>query len=125
MNNLKEVLLSPFLESFESMGTGKHSVSSKGRDLSNWASFGYYTGWLLHCDWSEKRRMEELLEDALSRVEIPELKKRSWRMEWIQASNVDCNPSRRLDRMDQWIESPVFSRRLRTSIVTQPGTQAG
>ena len=62
----KKVLLSPFLESFESMGTGKHSVSSKGRDLSNWASFGYYTGWLLHCDWSEKRRMEELLEDTES-----------------------------------------------------------
>ena len=72
----KEVLLSPLLESFVSKGDRfRGSVSSKNRNLSNWASFGYYTGWLLHCDWSQKGRMDTLLEDTLSRVEIPELKK--------------------------------------------------
>ena len=47
--------LSPLLESFVSKGDRfRGSVSSKNRNLSNWASFGYYTGWLLHCDWSQK-----------------------------------------------------------------------
>ena len=70
----------------------------RGRDLSNWESFGYYTGWLLHCDRSQKGRLDRLLEGALSRVEIPALRQKDFtrfRMEWIATGDVDCDqPSR-------------------------------
>ena len=94
MNNPKKVLLSPLLESFESNGSRYDGrVSTRGRDLSNWESFGYYTGWLLHCDRS-KRRLDRLLEGALSRVEIPALRQKDFtrfRMEWIATGDVDCD----------------------------------
>ena len=56
--------------------------------------------------------MEELLEDALSRVEIPELRRKDftrYRMEWIESGNVDCNQPEQAARfelaLDQWIAS--------------------
>ena len=75
-----EVSLSPLLKSFESKGSRYHNevISSTGRDLSNWESFGYYTGWRLHCDRSQKARLDKLLEDALSRTEIPEIRKKQF-----------------------------------------------
>ena len=105
--------LSPLLESFVSKGDRfRGSVSSKNRNLSNWASFGYYTGWLLHCDWSQKGRMDTLLEDALGRVEIPDLRKKDftrWKMEWIEAQDVDCNQPEKAAQfelaLDQWLLS--------------------
>ena len=112
-NRLTSSNIWPLLKSFESKGSRYHNevISSTGRDLSNWESFGYYTGWRLHCDRSQKARLDKLLEDALSRTEIPEIRKKQFsktRAEWMSANTVNCQQSDRVARfeaLNQWILS--------------------
>ena len=91
----KKVLLSPLLESFESNGNGYDGRVSTGMPLRfiNWESFGYYTGWLLHCDRSQGRfewvigRRTKSCRDSRAKTE----NFTRFRMEWIATGDVDCD----------------------------------